>query len=169
MTTNFETKGVYIIIRATGEIEQVPAIREPRVSMEKASRKQRERFEASFQQMKDLVGGYLEHFPQHVLPGVGVYVNEEGQIHQLPINGVATVLLFSSEFPAVIVGDVVLYKPKPPHCDGLEGDLLERVIGDITSLSYPVKLDLCKNNDGRPLYFEHWVNAPTFKGSMGIA
>jgi hypothetical protein len=126
--TQFKTQGKLVVIRTTGEVEQVPAILHPRKSDErKMSWPERRRAEASFEQFRSLVGS-LELFYQHHLRGVTAFVNGNGQNIGLPVNGLATVL-----FEHALVGDVVICKDGM-YSDGLSGEALDRVMAAIDAV-----------------------------------
>ena len=88
---------------------------------------ERERAEASFEQFRSLVGP-LEIFYQEKLRGVNVYVNGNGQVIGLPVNGLATAL-----FEHALVGDVVICKDGM-YSDGLSGEALDRVMTAIDAV-----------------------------------
>jgi len=127
-TSQFKTHGKLVVIRATGEVEQVPAIFHPHKNdKSKMSWPESQRAEACFEQFRSLVGS-LEVFYQDKLKGVTVFVNGNGQVIGLPINGLATAL-----FEHALVGDVVICK-EGMYSDGLSGEALDRVLATINAV-----------------------------------
>jgi len=91
------------ILRTTGEVEELDR--------------------TDYEALRDAVGGYIEYLPTRT--GDGLYVNEEGLIHNLPPNHLAT--FFADRPWPLLVGDAVLVGPLdddgehlPVSYDGLE-------------------------------------------------
>jgi hypothetical protein len=125
----FKTQGQFIVIKTTGEIEHVPAILSPHKQCgRRMSRSEHERNDAHCEQLRGLVGGWIETLHQRKLQGVRVVVNEEGLKIGLPVNGLATVL-----FEHALVGDVLICKDGM-YSDGLSDEATARVMAAIDAV-----------------------------------
>lgn len=78
----------------------------------------------------DAVGGWIEYLgsPSNMLP-MSVYLNEEGRLLDLPLNGLATAICIIAEAlydGDVIVGDVAILGD--PDNEGNDTDIRENVL-----------------------------------------
>ena len=88
-----------ILIRTSGQVEQITVSDELELEV-----------------LQNLVGGYIECVPT-IFGGVEMLINEEGKLHDLKYNEVATDISRVSEYD-MIVGDVVLCKINGEHLVG---------------------------------------------------
>lgn len=88
-----------IIIRSSGAIETMPA---ETVELET---------------LQEIVGGYIETMPTAIVSDLILIINEEGKLHDLPLNPVATsISRLCSDY---IVGDAALVKADGEDLVGL--------------------------------------------------
>jgi len=135
----FKTEGVLLVLKAEGSVEEIPAIR-----VRGNSKYDCPAADAHLDQFQEAVGGYYEVLRQIVFKDVRVLINEDGLNLQLPVNGVATVIL-----QHVLVGDVVFVKLNPPYMDGLDQKLCAAILEAIDAVP-PQRLAL-RNGDGTKL------------------
>lgn len=67
-----------------------------------------EDLEPTLGNLQSIVGGYIEAV---TLNNATLYCNEEGKLHGLPFNGLATAFVHEMGFYDLIVGDVVIFGP----------------------------------------------------------
>lgn len=101
-----------ILIKTTGEIEAFDY--DPRNS-------------ASLAQLQEAVGGFIESAPTRARE-LTLYCNEEGKIHKLAKNQLATELLFESAFDYIAGDAVVVGAPDGEGYDTTIPEALERLI-----------------------------------------
>jgi hypothetical protein len=68
----------------------------------------------ALQDLQDIVGGYIEavpHWDRHLLDTCVVWCNEEGKLHELPVNQRATAMwwgVLGQPVDDVLCGDIVI-------------------------------------------------------------
>lgn len=89
--------------------------------------------------LQEVVGGYIETVPIMVRGGLLMVVNEEGAIHDLPINIIASILYGAAIHGTFIHGDVAIvdhgYRNGEPDLEGLSPYLATELLDTFSKIT----------------------------------
>lgn len=83
--------------------------------------------------LQELFGGYIETVRTGT-PGVIMVINEEGRLHGLPYNGLASQVYYEGFGASPIVGTAVLVKDADDELDGLDQAAATLMMGHLFEL-----------------------------------